>query len=439
VSGIPDLRYKLLGYRPNDWAVEHIHSRDEQFISVVTCRQCGKTWAAAMEIDAGMSEPADELHGPPVVGVLSYDYKRAELSIGRYLDAVRKAFGDDYIRVNMNKHEAVVPTTGARLLWMSADDPEAGIGFTLSTLVVDEGQKVPDTVWEKLYPALAARHAKVRVFGTPDITPTQTWFRGLYLRGEDTDDTKYHSYTLNWRDNPWIALEDVKEAKRTISDREFRMLYEGEWVDAEGSVFGRLDAALIAPVAFDRTRTHVMAVDLAIRDDFTVVMVGEEATRRVVHCERWHETEPAETYDRIARIWETYGRPRVIGDESGMGLGMLPELRQRGMRVTGITVTAANKMPIIARLQGAIEHGRIRFPEWAPLITELKAYVYHDTPSGRIGAQAAYGFHDDSVMCLAFLNEGMRAHTSDSRQSTTYKSKPSSSLASAFGSMNVRQ
>lgn len=438
MAGIPDLRYKLLEYRPNGWAVEHIHTRDEQFVSVVTCRQCGKTWAAAMEIDAGMCEPADELHGPPVVGVLSYDYKRAEISVGRYIDLVRKSFGEDYIRVNMNKHEALIPTTGARLLWMSADDPDAGIGFTLSRLVVDEGQKVPDVVWEKLYPALAARRAKVRVFGTPDITPTQTWFRGLYLRGEDAEDTKYHSFTLNWRDNPWVSLESVKEAKRTLSDREFRMLYEGEWVDAEGSVFGRLDAALISPVVFDRSRSHVMSVDLAVRDDFTVVMVGEESTRRVVHNERWHETEPAQTYDRIARIWEEHGRPRVVGDESGMGIAMLAELRNRGMRVTGITITAANKMPIIARLQGAIEHGRIRFPEWGPLITELKAYVYHDTPSGKLGAQAAYGFHDDCVWALALLNEGMSVRSSSNNAAATYHSKPSSTLMSAFGGTNGR-
>lgn len=429
MAGIPDVRWAILKYRPNKWAVEHVHTRDERFVSCVTCRQCGKTWAAAIEIDDGMSEPADELHGPPVVGVLSYDYKRAEISISRYINAVRTAFGEGYINVNMNKHEAVIPTTGARLLWLSAEDADAGIGFTFSKLIVDEGQRVPDTVWAKIFPALNVRRAKVRVFGTPDITPTQTWFRGLYLRGQDPDDHNYYSATVSWRDNPWIRQEEVEHARQHETHRDFLMLYEGQWVDAEGSVFGNLEPAIIAHLPFDGSRRHTMAVDFGIRDDFTVVMVAEDATKRVIFCDRWSNTDPIQSYERIRDIWERHGRPRCIADESGMGEAMVPELRERGLRVQGLKFTSANKMPIIGRLQAAIEHGRIRFPEWAPLITELKAYVYTETPSGKVGAAAAFGFHDDCVSALALLNEGMRNSTGGNDESFTYTREPVNAMA----------
>lgn len=428
MPGIPTLRWEVLGYKPNAWAVRHVHTRDERFGSYVTCRQCGKTWAAAIEIDEGMTRPADELYGPPVVGVLSYDYKRAELSVNRYLSAVRKAFGEDYIRVNMNKHEAYIPETGARLIWMSADDPDAGIGFTYSKLIVDEGQRVPDTVWEKIYPTLSVRKAPVRVFGTPDITPTQTWFRGLFLRGQDPDDPQYYSATVSWRENPWITREEVETARKMESEREFRMLYEGEWVDAEGAVFGNLEPAYIPQLQYDPRRKGLMSVDFGIKDDFTVVMIAEEATKRVFYTSRWSNTDPIVTYERIHDIWEAHGRPRCVADESGMGEAMVPELRERGIKVFGLKFTSANKMPIIGRLQAAIEHGRIHFPQWAPLITELQAYVYVDTPSGKLGAQAAFGFHDDCVMALALLNEGLRSRSGGEGDSYEYTSRPVSEI-----------
>ncbi len=370
-----------------------------------------------MEIDLGMTESVSDLFGPPHVGVLSYDYKRAELSVLRYVAIVKRAFGDDYIKVNMNKHEAVIPTTGAHLTWLSADDPDAGIGFTFSKMIIDEGQRVSDAVIDKLWPALDARMASVRAFGTPDITPDQTWFRGMYVRGTDQSDTDYYSYTLNWRDNPWMSREAVETARATLPDREFRMLYEGEWVDDEGAVFKYLDAAMLGEAPkFNPEKRHILAVDLAVRDDFTVVTIGEEATRRVVAMERWNLTEPSITYDRIKTLWLKYGQPNVVGDESGMGDAMLPELRNRGMRVRGIKITAANKMAMVGRLAGALEHGRIRFYPYDVLMNELRAFMYKATPSGKLTAAAPARYHDDCVMSLMLLNEGMRSTQTSQEQ-----------------------
>ncbi len=422
MSSVPDIRWSLLGYQPNRWAYDHVHGKAERFASYVTSRQCGKTYAAALEIDAGMTEPVDELFGPPHVGVLSYDYKRAELSVMRYLGMVKKAFGDDYIKVNMNKHEAFIPTTGAHLTWLSADDPDAGIGFTFSFVVIDEGQRVSDAVIDKIWPAFDARMAKIRAFGTPDITPDQTWFRGMYMRGQDPTDVDYYSYTLSWHDNPWMTREAVDRAREVLPEREFRMLYLGEWVDDEGAVFKYMEPAMLNEVPkYNDKKRHIMSVDLAIRDDFTVVMIGEEATRRVIAMERWNLTEPAITYDRIKTLWLKYGQPNLVADESGMGDAMIPELRERGMRVRGVKITAANKMPMIGRLAGALEHGRIRLYPYDVVMSELRAFMYKETPGGKLTAAAPARYHDDCVTTLMLLNEGMRS-TATSQEQYDYTS-----------------
>jgi hypothetical protein len=358
-----------------------------------------------------MEAGEDSIYGPPHVGVLGPTYDKAELSVNRYLNLMREKFGPDYVRVNLNKHQLSIPTTGARLTWMSADVPETTQGHTFSALIVDEAQNVPDNVWELVYPTLSVRRAIVRAFGTPDITPDQTWFKSLYWLGQETDEPDYHSFTLSAYDNVWITLDEIDQAKRTLPERTFRMLYLGEWVDIGGSVFQNIDRATIdkaAPGPNSGIR-YVMSCDLAMREDYNVVLVAERASRTVVALKRWNKSDLIHTYDRIRDIWDEYGQPVVIADASGMGDAIVYELREHGIRnVRGVKFTSANKMEMVGRLQGAIEHRRIMFHDFKPLIAELKAYVYKQSPSGRLTAEAASGFHDDCVSALLLLNEGLR-------------------------------
>ena len=410
-KALPYRRWSVLGYRPNEWSLEHVHKSDARFGAYVTCRQCGKTVTAAHEIDLQLEAPPDPIYGPPHVGVLGPTYDKAELSVNKYINMLRDKFGPDYVRVNLNKHQLSIPSTGARLTWMSADVPETTQGHTFSALIVDEAQNVPDNVWELVYPTLSVRRGIVRAFGTPDITPDQTWFKSLYWLGQEQDEDDYHSFTLSAYDNIWMSIDEIDQARRTLPDRTFRMLYLGEWVDIGGSVFQNIDRAIIekAPPAPAEGINYVMACDLAMREDYNVVLVAERASRTVVHLERWNKSDLSSTYDRIYNIWDRYGRPSILADASGMGDAIVYELREHGIRnVRGVKFTSANKMEMIGRLQGAIEHRRIMFHNFKPLISELKAYVYKQSPSGRLTAEASSRFHDDCVSALLLLNEGLR-------------------------------
>lgn len=363
-----------------------------------------------MLVDSFMTEPPDEFDRPPFVGILGPTFEKAELIAGKYITMVRSAFGNDYIKVNVNKHRAFLPHNNAELIWMSGDDPngDAGKGYTFSALVVDEAQDIPDIVMEKIEPALGVREAPIRAFGTPDITPMQTWFKSMWMKGQDPDERDYHSFSLECWDNKWMSLEVILQAKDRLSEAEFNMLYLAKWPEGEGSVFQHIDNAIVPESPASPGSMKIMSVDFAIKADFTVVMVGEKATRRAVYMERWSGISAMATYDRIEQIWLDNGRPQVVADESGIGLPMIEELRARGMRVRGVTITASNKMQMIMRLAGDIEHRRIMFPAWKALRTELEAFVYKPTPSGKVGAEASYGFHDDTVMALVLLNEGMQ-------------------------------
>ena len=419
---LPLRRWRALSYIPNAWALNHVHGHPARFVTGITARQVGKTTAGAIEIDLGMIAPLDDFGRTAHVGVLAPTYGKAELMTSAYEEMILHAFGDTYYTKNINKHQLYLPENHARLTWLSADDPKSVVGYTFSKLIIDEGQDVPDQVYDKIRPTIDVRDAQVRAFGTPDITPQQTWFRSAFIRGEDDGWPNYHSFRVTCYDNPWMPIETIHDAARNMTRREFRMLYLAEWVDEEGQVFRDWETAMLAAEPTLRSNgNYLLAVDFGLRDDFTVVLLGDASTRTAVRMWRWNQTASREVYDQIEDLWREYGQPPIVADASGIGLPMIESLRERGMRrVDAVTITAANKLEMVGRLAADIEHRRIMFPPWESLIREIKAFVYHQTPSGQLKASAASGYNDDTVMALLLLNEGFHRRRSSGQQPYSY-------------------
>ena len=409
-------RWLLYKYSPNAWAMEHVIGRPEPYLIGTTGRQVGKSEELSMWIDEGMNaspHPDDwtDRRDIPDVGILGPTYDKIEISANRYIERLTRTFGSDAYHLNQNKHELTIRDPlagkpGAKLKWLSGDDPQNVVGYTFSRFGVDEAQAIPDDVWYKFLPTTGARHASGAIFGTPDIAVFQTWFQGLWQRGQDPLDLQYHSYSVASAEAPWMPLERILEAKSQLPDSVFRRLYGGEWVEEHGLVFTGVQGATIGALPeYDANRKYVMAVDFAAMEDFNVVIVGDPATRQAIYMERWNKTDPLVTYDRIEDIWIRFGRPKVYPDSSGLGgITMSSELKKRGMHVVDTTFTAANKMELVQQLASDIQHRRIMFPAWEDLMREFKSFIYTRTPSGKIGASAVTNAHDDIVMTMVLLN-----------------------------------
>jgi len=417
------------GYKPNKWASEHVHGRTERFVCGTTGRQVGKSTAGAIEIDEGMTAPICEdpdcnSYGlPPNVVVLAADYAKADMIVGPYIEMLTETFGKESYRLNQNKHELnildpLAGTIGATLKWLSAEEEYGVVGGTYSKAIIDEAQAISDKVWFKFLPTCSVRSAQIIIFGTPDITTDQTWFQGLWLRGQDELEKDYHSYSVASWETTWMDMETVLQAKDNMTENEFRRLYGGEWVSEDGAFFTSFKEAMYThdPV-FDPLRRYAMSIDLAVENDYNVVLVGDLATHSVIHKERWNKTEPIDTYERIFGIWMKFGRPKTIADASGIGRPMVAELTNRGIPVIPFTWTSANKMPTLGKLAADLQHRRIMFPKsWDDLQREFRGFLRKRTPNGSISAAAASGFTDDIIMSLALLNELMSRSKSHGAQ-----------------------
>lgn len=439
-------RWALAHRTPNEWAiggtptfpVGNLIGRTERFIVGTTGRQVGKTDEISDALDRAMraeSAPHDNKpENPPDVGYLAPTYAKAMIGIDRYMEMLTRVYGKDSFRVNQNDHELTIKDpaagrVGAKLTWLSAEEMLNVIGNTFTALFVDEAQMVPDRIWDKILPTLDVRDARCVVFGTPDTEIDQTWFQGLWQAGQDPLDANVHSFSIASWEAPWMNIDRIIATKKTMGDREFRRLYGGEWVEDAGLVFSNVDQATLSfEPAFEYGRTYFMAVDLAIHEDFNVVMIGDPITKTAIHVERWNNTDPVATYDRIEALWERFGKPRMWVDATGMGAITVRELTKFA-KVTpvvfnGVAGDEFNKMNMVRQLASDLQHRNTMFPaSWEDLKREFKNFVYLRTPAGKLTAGARSGAHDDLVMTYVLLNHAFRTrgkHADGDREQRNY-------------------
>lgn len=409
--------WSALDYRPNAWSVWHVHSSAARFNAFATSRQVGKTTCLIYDLfDALFAAPRDDdqTHNrdasgkvvkanPNYVGVISDTYEHAELSVLPFISEMSRCFGEGFYSVNLNKHVLRINSTGAELHWFSAENPRAAQGHTFSRVYLDESQNISDEFWVNLRPALGARMAQVFAFGTPDPVIESTWFEGLFLAGQDEDSPNHYSYSVPCTLNKWLPLEDVQEALHTMSEREFRMKYLGQWVKHDGMVFHDPEKCFTGKIidAPEKGHTYAMGLDLAKHEDYTVAYVIDTKTKAVAQRMRVNHLDYVLVMDKVQELYKRFNVRRVRMDTTGLGQPVADMLRKRGLVVGDYTFTGKTKERLVSHLAREIEHGRLVLPkEDTQLLRELKAFTRTVTKAGNVQYSAPINAHDDCVIAL---------------------------------------
>lgn len=383
-KAVPLVRWSATGYTPNGWSYRHVHTRGERFITGTTTRQCGKTTTADDEVDSRMRADADLVFGPPAIGVLSFDYAHSWLLVDRWLSRVRKTDGRDRYYLNKNDKLIVDRKTEATLRWFSDDDPSAIAGYTLSDLIIDESQRVSDEVWGKARPTLNNRQARVLAFGTPDTAPNQSWFRGLWRRGQDPDEPNYYSFSVSCFENPWISLDEIRDARSGVTEDEFRMLYLGQWLRADGTVFRHFEDCFSGQWEEPRGGgRYMLSLDLAKEQDYTVCYVWDLDTGAVVHEYRINRLDYTDVEDHVDDLYRRYKASYLVMDVLGPGEPVADALRRRNgnILIRPFKANSRTKQQMISNLARMLEHQQITVPQDAVgLKAELSEFTSSVSP-----------------------------------------------------------
>lgn len=324
--------------------------------------------------------------------------------------------------------------TGAVLTVMSSDDASAW-GLRPHLVICDEFAQWPSTqaarrLWTAIYSSIPKVPTARLVVMTSAGDPAHYSFRELERARSEP----------GWRVSevpgpcPWIAVEELEEQRRALTDWQYARLHENRWTEGEGRLAAVADLRSCVthqgPLAAVAGVRYVVGVDIGLRNDATVAAVchldevgrgyvqGEEqsTTDRVVldrmavwRGSKSREVSLQEVEDWLFEAWASY-RCRVVMDP-WQSIGMAQRLRAKGVEVVEFTFSSATVGRLASTLHRLFRDRAMALIDDDELIEELSNVRLVETSPGVIRMDHDAGRHDDRAIALALAAQSLLARS----------------------------
>lgn len=317
--------------------------------------------------------------------------------------------------------------SGSVLEFYSGKNPDAMAGAGVDYAVIDEAALVPhggDVVWNQLVrPTLMDRGGGALFISTPR---GKNWFWELYNKGlsghpSNRDWACWHRTSL---DNPTIPENvadpeerkrrrelEVEEARLIMPEMLFKQEILAQFMSSAASIFNLDTAGTVVDGTAEAKGSVFVGIDLAKKEDFTVISAARAEDRMPVYHRRFNElkwTDQREMiHDAIREIYEAGAEEIRVGiDATGVGEAIADDLENEGLDVERIVFTNAWKERAVGVLSRDFQNGDAHILESAR--SEFDHYEYEMTPAGNYKFESSVG-HDDEVS--AKLIEHWMLHT----------------------------
>lgn len=308
----------------------------------------------------------------------------------------------------------------SEIVFKSGEKESSLRGYGVDFFIMDEAARIKEESWNSVLTTVTQTRGRGIIISTPK---GRGWFYDAYMKGEKFDAKgrplygpmnpdkfpEWFSIRLATWHNPTVPIEAIRDAKRNTPEDVFRQEFAAQFLDDSAGVFRGVTeccqgSLLIPPMP---GRKYVMGLDLARANDYSVIVVMDQAARHVVYIERFNQIDWEIQYDKIIQIAQRYNCT-VCVDESGLGDPVVSRLFHAGLRLEPYKITgSAKKHALIDKLRLNIEEGNISYPynrHTLPLLDELRSYEMEFTPSGVVKYQSPRNKHDDTVIALALAN-----------------------------------
>jgi hypothetical protein len=177
---------------------------------------------------------------------------------------------------------------------------------------------------------------------------------------------------------------------------------------------------------FDKDNEVYMGLDFAIAtgssadfDAYVIVeKVGDRAIVKFAETHRGYSIRAK--VERIKELFEMYRPLLIIADESGIGMAIIEELRNRGLPVEAYSFQHKSRNVLLNNLKVILDNNRITVPKNPEdlqavsfadkLETELLSFKESKSKQTGVATYVSTGSHDDSVMGLALAVSHIKAY-----------------------------
>jgi hypothetical protein len=222
----------LLGVKPlpsQNAIVNAINNPKYRFVCAAVSRRQGKTYIANIIGQLVSLVPNSNIL------IMSPNYSLSQISFDLQRNLI-KHFDLEVKRDNA-KDKVIEMANGSTVRMGSVSQVDSCVGRSYDLIIFDEAALADgkDAFNVALRPTLDKPGSKAIFISTP--RGRNNWFAEFFYRGYDDNFPEWCSIKATWKDNPRMTENDIEEARKGMSEAEFKQEYEADFNQFEGQVW----------------------------------------------------------------------------------------------------------------------------------------------------------------------------------------------------------
>ena len=223
---------ELLGIDPLPSQVALINAINNpkyRFVSAALSRRQGKTYIANI-----IGQLISLVPGSNIL-IMSPNYSLSQISFDLQRNLI-KHFDLEVTRDNA-KDKVIEISNGSTVRMGSVNQVDSSVGRSYDLIIFDEAALTDgeEAFNVSLRPTLDKDNSKAIFISTP--RGKNNWFAKFFDRGFSDEFPEWISIKATYKDNPRMSQHDVDEAKKSMSDSEFKQEYEADFNTYEGQIW----------------------------------------------------------------------------------------------------------------------------------------------------------------------------------------------------------
>jgi len=266
--------------------INAINAPHYRFVCAALSRRQGKTFIA--NIIGQMVSLVPSSH----ILIMSPNYSLSQISFELQRQLI-KHFELEVTKDNA-KDKVIELSNGSTVRMGSVNQVNSVVGRSYDLIIFDEAaltEEGKEAFNIALRPTLDKPASKCIFISTP--RGKNNWFAEFYERGFSSTYPAWISIKSTWEDNPRISLDDIEEARASMSKSEFAQEYECSFVTYEGQIWSLKDTCIEDLEDLDYTNMDVIAgLDIGFRDATAcVIVLYDWDSEKFYIVDEYYETE----------------------------------------------------------------------------------------------------------------------------------------------------
>lgn len=248
--------------------INAINNPKYRFVSAAISRRQGKTYIA--NIIGQLVSLVPNSH----ILIMSPNYSLSQISFDLQRNLI-KHFDLEVVKDNA-KDKVIELSNGSTVRMGSVNQVDSVVGRSYDLIIFDEAALTDgrDAFNVALRPTLDKDNSKALFISTP--RGKSNWFAEFWNRGFSEEFPEWASVRATYKDNPRMSENDISEARKSMSEAEFRQEYEADFNTYEGQIWTFDAVECVANLEMlDTSKMDVFAgLDVGYRDPTAFCVIG---------------------------------------------------------------------------------------------------------------------------------------------------------------------